>query len=227
VYEHYDELELSPPAGATTATIELLYQPTSWEYIQFLALANDGTNALLGDTGELMLEAWLATGMAEPVVMASATWTGDGGVLGDSFCFCDAGPCGNDDPLAGCANSTGSGATLMATGSASVSADDLGFTSANLLPGEPALLFVGDQRVQGGSGKPFGDGLRCATGAVALLGLARAQPDGSASWGPGLATHFGWSAGELLRFQASYRDPASPCGSGLNLTHGLELLVEP
>lgn len=76
VYLHYDTLALNPPAGATSATIDLLYQPTSWEYIQFLNLANDGSNAFLGAEGANMLEAWLNTGMAEPVVMASATWGG-------------------------------------------------------------------------------------------------------------------------------------------------------
>jgi hypothetical protein len=78
VYEYYDELHLAPPQGAARATIELLYQPTSWEYIQFLYLANDGGNAFLAGEGANMLEAWQATGMAEPVVMASAAWTASG-----------------------------------------------------------------------------------------------------------------------------------------------------
>ena len=78
VYEYFDELELNPPTGAIRATIDLLYQPTSWEYIQFLYLANDGSNAFLANEGSNMLEAWLATGMAEPVAMASASWTGNG-----------------------------------------------------------------------------------------------------------------------------------------------------
>lgn len=73
-YEHYDKVQLSPPAGATHAEINLMYQPTSWEYIQFLALANDGSNAFLGEEGNYMLDAWLNTGMAEPLVMASTTW---------------------------------------------------------------------------------------------------------------------------------------------------------
>jgi len=74
VYEFYDELDLSPPGGARTATLDLLYQPTSWEYIQFLSLANDGSSSFLGSEGANMLDAWLNTGMAEPFVMASATW---------------------------------------------------------------------------------------------------------------------------------------------------------
>ena len=73
VYEYYDEVDLSPPAGAKTASIDLLYQPTSWEYIQFLYLANK-TTGFLGEEGINMLDAWLNTRMAAPFVMASAAW---------------------------------------------------------------------------------------------------------------------------------------------------------
>ena len=77
-YDHFDRVLLEPPAGADSVDIELLYQSTSWEYIQFLYLANDGSNAFVGDTGENLLEAWRlagdpATRMAEPHVMASLT----------------------------------------------------------------------------------------------------------------------------------------------------------
>ena len=74
-YQHWDEFELQPPTGAASGVIRLLYQPTSWEYIQFLDLANNGSNAFLGNEGTYMLEAWLNTPtlMAEPHVMASTT----------------------------------------------------------------------------------------------------------------------------------------------------------
>jgi hypothetical protein len=48
--------------------------------VQFLYLANNGTdpaqggNAFLGEEGLNLLDAWLNTGMAEPYVMASASW---------------------------------------------------------------------------------------------------------------------------------------------------------
>jgi hypothetical protein len=73
-YNYWDEIALDPPAGAASATIDLLYQPTSWEYVQFLYLANDGQNAFLAQEGANLLDAWLNTGMAEPYVMASAAW---------------------------------------------------------------------------------------------------------------------------------------------------------
>ncbi len=75
-YNHWDEIALNPPAGATYATIDLLYQPTSWEYIQFLYLANNRQNAFLANEGSHILEAWLNTGMATPYVMASTAWEG-------------------------------------------------------------------------------------------------------------------------------------------------------
>ncbi len=78
-YNHWDQVTLSPPAGAATATIELLYQPTSWEYIQFLYLGNNKQNAFLANEGDYMLEAWLNTGMAAPYIMASAIWTNPSG----------------------------------------------------------------------------------------------------------------------------------------------------
>ena len=82
-FNYFDALELSPPPGAVRATIELLYQPTSWEYIQFLYLANTREIAFLANEGEYLLDAWLATGMATPYVMASATWTGSAPLAGD------------------------------------------------------------------------------------------------------------------------------------------------
>jgi hypothetical protein len=75
-YNHFDEFELSPPDGgvAAYAEISLLYQPTSWEYIQFLWKANTGGNSFLANEGINLLDAWLHTAMAAPYVMASTTW---------------------------------------------------------------------------------------------------------------------------------------------------------
>jgi hypothetical protein len=79
-YEYFDDIPLAPPSAAVSAEIRLMYQPTSWEYVQFLYLANNGTdpaeegNAFLGAEGANLLDAWLNTGMAEPYVMATASW---------------------------------------------------------------------------------------------------------------------------------------------------------
>lgn len=73
-YNYFDDVALSTPVGAVYADIQLLYQPTSWEYILFLYKANNGANVFLADEGRNMLEAWLNTGMAKPYVMAATTW---------------------------------------------------------------------------------------------------------------------------------------------------------
>jgi hypothetical protein len=78
VYDHFDLVPLNPPPLAESAEIELLYQSTSWEYIQFLYLANNEQNAFLGDTGDNLLDTWLNAGdattlMAEPYVIATTT----------------------------------------------------------------------------------------------------------------------------------------------------------
>jgi hypothetical protein len=73
-YNGFDHVDLNPPVGAASATIVLLYQPTSWEYVQFLYLANNRQNAFLANEGAYLLEAWLNTGMAAPYTMASTTW---------------------------------------------------------------------------------------------------------------------------------------------------------
>jgi hypothetical protein len=82
VYNHWDDVPYVIPAGAQSVTARLLYQVTSWEYIQFLWLANQGSDApdlpplgdpFLGLEGVRMLDAWLNTGMAPPFEMASTT----------------------------------------------------------------------------------------------------------------------------------------------------------
>jgi hypothetical protein len=78
-YDYFDDVTLNPPSGAQSADIRLMYQPTSWEYIQFLSLADNGSNAFLVDESTNLLDAWLNTGMAEPYVMAAATWGETGG----------------------------------------------------------------------------------------------------------------------------------------------------
>jgi hypothetical protein len=87
-YDYHDYVDLKPPAGAVYADVELLYQATSWEYVQFLYLANNRQNAFLANEGINMLDAWLntqsetvlldgtviTTTMAEPFRMASTVW---------------------------------------------------------------------------------------------------------------------------------------------------------
>ncbi len=149
-----------------------------------------------------------------------------------SFCFGDGGvtpcPCDNHDAAAGCANSSGQGALLGASGSSSLSADDLLLDLESHLPGRPALLFTGVNQVNGGHGLPFGDGLRCVGGGVLRLGVQIADGTGRAQWGPGLSSGTDWMAGMSSYLQAWYRDPgASPCGSEFNTSNGMAVFFLP
>jgi len=152
---------------------------------------------------------------------------------GSTYCYCDGTggvpPCGNyGQGGAGCRNSTALGALLLSGGSGSVAADDLTFQATHLLPGQPALLFAGNNALNGGNGVTFGDGLRCAGQGVLRVGARIPDAGGGASWGPGLCAQGGWSAGDVRRFQVWYRDPAGgPCVSGFNLTNGNELAFAP
>ncbi|MCG8017125.1 MAG: Ig-like domain-containing protein [Candidatus Thiodiazotropha sp. 'RUGA'] len=86
IYNYWDEVTLNPPTGAVYGEISLLYQGTSWEYIQFLDKANNGTNAFLGQEGSNMLAAWVNADvpvamtvggdkkMVPPVVMKTIEW---------------------------------------------------------------------------------------------------------------------------------------------------------
>jgi hypothetical protein len=86
------------------------------------------------------------------------------------------------------------------------------------------LLFSGSTALNGSLGVTFGDGLRCAGGAVVRHGVQAADALGAASWPTGLAAAAGWSVGDTRFFQAWYRDPqASPCGSGFNLSNGVSV----
>ena len=150
---------------------------------------------------------------------------------GQAFCFGDelmtSCPCGNAGGAGeGCANDTGAGAVLSASGSASVAAADLVLSASQLTPG-PGLFFQGDHAVQGGAGVAFGDGLRCAGGGVVRLevGFANAANQFSVSSTNDIAAKGGATAGETKLYQFWYRDSGgSPCGTGFNLSNGYEVI---
>lgn len=186
---------------------------------------------------------WALARDGEAVVVGATQAAGPGGNSGaayvfrfldpfQAYCFGDgsgtACPCGNTGALgAGCSNSETTGARLAANGSNSVTNDDLILSGSALPANKPALLFVGTLEVNGGDGLLFGDGLRCAGGAIQRLGVKQSQASGEVSWGPGLAAAHGFSASDTRQFQIWYRDPIGQCNSGFNLTHGLGAMFVP
>lgn len=148
---------------------------------------------------------------------------------GTAFCAGSACPCANDATHygMGCTNSSGKSGWLHGYGNDSLAASEIEFVAGGLLSGQPSLLFQGTTQLGGGTGLPFGDGLRCVGGSVQRLGTQIPDSTGTATW-TGVATPAGWTAGQTARLQVYYRDPAgSPCGSGFNTTNGYELTLLP
>ena len=163
------------------------------------------------------------------VLLTRATGSGPT-APGVGFCFGDGAgtpcPCLNHGSSGeGCMNINGVGAILSASGSASVAADDLVLSASQLTQG-PGLFFQGNNAISGGSGNPFGDGLRCAGGNVKRLEVrfANAGNNFTTSTTSSIATGGNISVGQTRRYQYWYRDSGtSPCNSLFNLTNGYEV----
>jgi hypothetical protein len=169
---------------------------------------------------------------SDPAANALTTSVDPCGEFYSAFCFGDGSgltcPCGNNGASGeGCANSSGSGATLTPSGSNDVALDDINFLVTQGPPGIPGILFTGTAQAGGGSGILFGDGLLCASGTIQRLDVKFLDNTGSATWGPGLQPDGGWSPGDTRHFQAWYRDTVGPCNGGFNTSHGVTIQFYP
>ena len=221
------------PSGALVTSYDLM-AIAGHDGIRGAFELGDGNILYTNDQGVHVLD---PVGMTSTTVHAGVNArfiTGEaGGAVGAAFCSGDgtgtACPCANTGGAGeGCANSTGAGARLSASGQASVANDSLALFGTNLVPGQPGLYFQGDNAVNGGAGAAFGDGLRCAGGAVVRLQVRTASAAGTSSTSAALGATGGVQAGQTKRYQLWYRDPAgSPCGTGFNLSNGLEVVWGP
>jgi len=155
--------------------------------------------------------------------------------VASAYCFGSGCPCGNDDPVAGCATSRGSGGRLTACGSASTAADDLVLDTSGLPPDQFALFYMG----AGQLALAFGDGLRCVgaggAGIFRYFPVQSSGPIGVLALGPGIVAHSQarFSAagridpGETWNFQTWFRDPEGPCGFAFNLSNALAVTFSP
>ncbi len=149
------------------------------------------------------------------------------------YCFGDgsgtACPCGNGASTGqGCANSTGSGASLTASGSTSISAADLVLSGSGLVANQVGLYFLANNRVNGGQGATFGDGLRCAGAGEVRLQSVVANSLGESSTSIDIAVKGMVLAGQTKHCQLWYRDTVlSPCSSTFNLSNGLSVTWQP
>ena len=140
-----------------------------------------------------------------------------------AYCFAheDDCPCNNDDPDAGCENSTGSGAYLSTIGSASLTAHDFRLVVTGL-PANQSLMGFASQ----GAGRfPFRDGLRCATGSIQRMQVKNSGANGTALYLPNQTIDaLGVGAGNVRYYQVWYRDNAGPCGHGSNTSNAVRVL---
>ena len=148
--------------------------------------------------------------------------------LGDSYCFGDGSanpcPCGNVGATgAGCANRTGLGGILPASGSSSVSLDDLVLSGTQLPPGVPSLFFQGTIQVNGGAGALFGDGLLCAGGSIDRMQIVTVDGSGNAATTIPIASTFGAVPSTTNTMQLWYRNPTGPCAGLFNTTNALSI----
>ena len=175
------------------------------------------------------------------VFQAGAAYIFSGPGSNTGYCFGDPGsgapcPCANDNdgsvPGSGCANGVfASGARLDGTGLASVSVDTLALTTSGAEPNNTGLYFQANNRLNGGDGLPFGDGLRCAGGNLIRLEICTADAAGTASTTIGIAAKGDNQAGDTKRYQYWYRTTHNPpCGLGVwdfNLSNGYEIIWLP
>lgn len=172
-------------------------------------------------------------GPAPVVDLGSFEYAG-AGQTGIPFCFGDGSgtpcPCANTGSAgSGCGNgSFAGGATLGASGFAKVSSDTLVLEVVGTVPSSPGIFFQGDSLVSGGAGNPLGDGLLCAGAPIRRTAPRFANASGAVSSNVPLAATLGAQAGQTKRYQWWYRDAGgTPCGSGFNLSNGLEIVWAP
>jgi predicted carbohydrate-binding protein with CBM5 and CBM33 domain len=117
------------------------------------------------------------------------------------------------------------GAQISASGSSSVSANDLVLRATQLPAGKPGIFFYGSNQVQ----VPFGDGFRCVSTDLTRLtapiisdasGTLNLGVDYSGPGGGGL------TPGATRHLQAWYRDVAGG-PAGFNLSDGLSVMFTP
>jgi iduronate 2-sulfatase len=194
-----------------TAELYTMAPPPSGDPKQFWNLANDPAYATIRQELDAQLDAKLFEAAAEPA---------------QPFCFGDGNPyvcpCGNESVIGdreGCLNSTGVGAVLSATGSTSVTSDNLVLHMTQGPPNQFSLL------IQGNEPKSLflGDGIQCVGSPIVRLEVILLDATGSGSSTDSMVTKGGVSPGDTRYYQQWFRDPGpgSACGNESNLTNGL------
>ena len=113
----------------------------------------------------------------------------------------------------GCLNTSGTGATLTASGDANTAADSFSLAVAGAPANKPGIFFQGTNQLN----NPVGDGILCSNSSL------RYDVNFTDANGETSQTGFGANAtaGGSLNYQYWFRDPANACGAGgFNFTNG-------
>ncbi len=182
-------------------------------------------NATNGDLGVVFLLRADCGGGGPPPMTGTPFCPGDG-----TGTVC---PCANHSVVGaneGCLNSIGTGGKLRATGAASIANDTL-VLHGTQMPNSSCLYFQGTIQASGGAGSAFGDGKRCAGGAVIRL-KTKTNVAGASNFpeagDPLVSVKGAVTAPGTRTYQAWYRNAAVFCTpSTFNLTNGLEVSWAP
>jgi FG-GAP repeat protein len=130
-------------------------------------------------------------------------------------------PCGNARAAGdstGCVHSAGHGASLSASGSTLHAADDLVLHVSAARSGQPTMFLQGSSPLA----VPFKDGKLCVGTPTERLEVRTLDANGAASTQQSIVVNGSVPGpGRTRRYQAWFRDPSSPCGTGSNLTNAL------
>ena len=139
-------------------------------------------------------------------------------------------PCGNVNASGsdgGCTNSTGLGATLSATGTGGLAADDLTLISSQAPANRLGLFYSGLSP----SEVFLGDGLRCVSQGIRRSAVSSSGPAGVFTLNNALISgnlSAGASdIGQTRYIQCWYRDTTGPCGTGFNFSIAGSIQVAP
>jgi len=184
-----------------------------------------------GNSGDLPIDLWIEVYVWSGSMNACNEYelfvTLEGGEPAIPVCFGDGSagmgcPCGNLGGAGeGCANSTGSGAVLTASGTNVHANDDLVLHVAGARPNQPSMA------VQGGALSPmaFRDGILCLGTPTERLQVLMLDATGAAETTVSIVTEGGIPGpGTTAYYQVWYRDPVlSVCGLGSNLSQALQV----
>ncbi len=186
---------------------------------------SDGLGGALAADGDLVLAG--ASGSDRGVVDGghARLWTLSSAPVALPLCLGDgsgaACPCNNPgEPGEGCANSTGRGARLVASGQAVVGADSLQLVVLGAREETPGIFLQGNLEL----GVPFRDGILCVTHETERLEIVVVDEAGAGGSTLELSVAGHVEAGDTRVYQFWYRDAATgPCGTGSNLSGALQV----